>query len=251
MDDAETIDLDADIVSLLEAERSPEPAPVEAKERVWERIQETLAVPPAATATSEATGLAGGGAATVIGVLVAGVVIAVAMSETPSQSRLNTPHPETSVHQLMEPAVAVPASPPPMVAPVVAPVVAALEQSPREPDGAVAPSPPPQPVPEARPAGTSRRASAPKGLSAAERALLDQGRSALREGRPGAALRAADEHQKRFPRGRLIEEGAALRIRALDRLGRHDASREAARVFLRRYPTSIHGIAIERILGSD
>ena len=48
-----------------------------------------------------------------------------------------------------------------------------------------------------------------------------------------------------------MEEREALGIRALDKLGRRDASRAAARAFMKRYPTSIHGLAVERILGSD
>lgn len=247
MVDPEIMDLDADIVSLLEAERSPEPAPADAKERVWEQLQQTLATPPAPTGTPDLLGVTGTSVTAVVGALVVGAVVIVAMPQTESPIPGSAPPPEAPVHQLMDTPIEVASGLTPRIAPVVVAPEPRLQGT-----APVAPvSPAAERPPEARPTGGSRRGSSANGLVAAERALLDRGRSALREGRARAALGAADEHRKRFPRGRLVEERAALRVRALDRLGRHDASRAAARAFLRHYPSSIHGLAIERILGAD
>lgn len=248
MNDIETQGLDADILSLLEAERTPEPAPAEAQERVWERVHETLAAPPVASGPAETGALAGSGALPALGfVVVVGVIVAVVVSQTQPKNPSNTPPPETSVHQLMEPPVG--AAPTP--APVVVPVVVHPDRRLEEAAAAPLPAPAATPEPEVRVAGRDRRAPSSSSSAEAERSLLDQGRRALREGRARAALSSADEHRRRFPRGRLIEEREALRIRSLDRLGRREASRAAARAFLKRYPTSIHGLAVERILGSD
>ena len=64
-------------------------------------------------------------------------------------------------------------------------------------------------------------------------------------------MKVANEHAARFRKGRLAEERDALRIRALDKLGKRDASRAAARAFTKRYPKSIHRLAVERVLGSE
>ena len=247
MNDAESTGLDADILSLLEAERSPELAPAESKERVWERVQETLALPPVASGPPETAVLTGSGAATVVGyVVVVGIIAAAVVSQTQPQIASYNPPPEASVQKLMEPRPQAASTLPPMV-PVVVTPPERLEEAATAPVAQSAPAP----TSGVRAPGRARRAPSTTSSAEAERSLLDQGRRALREGRANAALSVADEHRARFPRGRLVEEREALRIRALDRLGRRDASRAAARDFMKRYPSSIHGLAVERILGSD
>lgn len=55
---------------------------------------------------------------------------------------------------------------------------------------------------------------------AREVALLARATQALHLGQPDKALRALDEHQRRFPNGALDEERRAARAQALCRLGR-------------------------------
>jgi type IV secretory pathway VirB10-like protein len=86
----------------------------------------------------------------------------------------------------------------------------------------VAPAPAPPPV-----ASTPR---SPDAL-AREVALLSRATSELRAGRAAAAVKALDEHQRRFPSGALREERRAARAQALCLLGRVDEGRaELARL---------------------
>ena len=246
MDDLETTGLDADIVELLDAERVIEAAPTAVKERVWDRVHESITAAPASpplasTAASSMKGtLSALGIATLAGVL---VVTSLPSEEPVAESPPALP--QAPVEQLMDAPVA-PAS---ALLPVKVPVVAApkklgetaKQQEPTEP------SRDSQPVEAERKRKTSDNTTG----AAAEQALLDQGRRALREGRAAFALKIANQHQSRYRRGRLAEERDALRIRALSRLGRSDASREAARSFMKRYPTSIHRLAVERVLGAE
>jgi hypothetical protein len=73
----------------------------------------------------------------------------------------------------------------------------------------------------------------------AELALLQRARAALAVGNDDAALDAISEHQKLFPSSPLREEREALRIRALEGLGRDDEARRAGEKFRERYPKSV------------
>jgi hypothetical protein len=60
---------------------------------------------------------------------------------------------------------------------------------------------------------------------------LSRATSALRAGRPAAALRTLAEHQRRFPAGALVEERSAAKAQALCLLGRVEEGRaELARL---------------------
>jgi hypothetical protein len=74
---------------------------------------------------------------------------------------------------------------------------------------------------------------------ALELVLLQRARLALTRGEYGAALAAIAEHRRRFPSGPLREEREALRIRALEGLGRSDEARRAGERFRERYPRSV------------
>jgi len=64
-----------------------------------------------------------------------------------------------------------------------------------------------------------------------EVALLSKAQAALSRGRPQEALEAITEHARRFPRGALVEERAATRVRTLCALGRtQEAATELKRV---------------------
>lgn len=74
--------------------------------------------------------------------------------------------------------------------------------------------------------------------AAAERALLDQARRALREGDGERALVLASRHEMDHPNGALKEERDVLRIGALRSLGRDDEAHAKLEAFRRRYPVS-------------
>jgi len=83
------------------------------------------------------------------------------------------------------------------------------------------------------PASTPPAALSPRARDALARevALLSRATSALRAGRPAAALKALADHQRRFPTGILVEERRAARAQALCLLGRAGEGRaEIARL---------------------
>lgn len=121
-------------------------------------------------------------------------------------------------------------SPPPAAAPAAAPVVSVATST-----SAHAPLPEPpaaassEPAPEAERAVTAPRAE--KDQLAQEVALLSRATSALRAGRASEALKALDEHQRKFPTGVLAVESRAARAQALCTLKRVSEGRaELARL---------------------
>jgi hypothetical protein len=73
----------------------------------------------------------------------------------------------------------------------------------------------------------------------AELALIGQAQSSLKAGQPADALRALEEHQRRFPSGALSLERVGVRTVALCQSGRLDEGRSAARSYLRKVPNSV------------
>jgi hypothetical protein len=73
----------------------------------------------------------------------------------------------------------------------------------------------------------------------AELELIGQAQRALKAGQPGEALRALDEHQRRFPAGSLSFERVGVRTVALCQAGRLADGRAAARSYLRKVPNSV------------
>jgi outer membrane protein assembly factor BamD (BamD/ComL family) len=61
-------------------------------------------------------------------------------------------------------------------------------------------------------------------------------------------LRALDEHERTFPRGRLVEERQALRVQALVKAGRFDDARRSARRFHDAFPGSFLAPAVDAAL---
>ena len=90
---------------------------------------------------------------------------------------------------------------------------------------------------EQEPAAKSR--PRPSETYALELALLDRARAALAGGDFSTALVPINEHRRRFPNGRLVEEREALRVKALRGLGREDEARRAAADFRARFPRSV------------
>jgi hypothetical protein len=83
------------------------------------------------------------------------------------------------------------------------------------------------------------------GALEAERALLDVARTALGRGDGSNALRAADEHGRKFPRGILAEEREAMSIQALRLLHRDDEAQARLARFRGRFPSSLIRPALE------
>ncbi len=71
-----------------------------------------------------------------------------------------------------------------------------------------------------------------------EFALMARCRREVIAGQGAAGLRSLDEYERRFPSGQLLLEAKVLRIQALAASGRKAEAREAARVFIARYPRS-------------
>jgi hypothetical protein len=128
--------------------------------------------------------------------------------------------------------------PAPVEAPVVAtakPMVAPAAPAPERAESAL-----PAPA-QAEPA--AKRTPAPSRSAdslAQEVAILSRASSELRAGRPAAALKALDEHQRLFPSGVLTQERTAARIQALCALGRTKEARSALERLARTAPNSPH-----------
>ena len=86
---------------------------------------------------------------------------------------------------------------------------------------------------------------------APELTLLDAARKATRSGDFAAALSVLREHEQRFPRGHLIEEREALKVKALFGLGRDDEAKQAAEVFRRHFPQSVFLPSVNRMMGAS
>jgi TolA-binding protein len=103
------------------------------------------------------------------------------------------------------------------------------------------PSPPPAAAPVlAKPAPTSLTD---------EVAALDGAREALGGGDPGRALRALDDHDRRFPRGALGPEATVLRVEALAQRGDRAAATRLGAAFLAAHPRSPHAARLRTLLG--
>ena len=84
--------------------------------------------------------------------------------------------------------------------------------------------------------------------SAGEVTVLDRAREALRAGDSAGAMRALDEHGKRFADGTLGEEAELLRIEALLERGERRAAAAEARRFLAAHPQSSHRARVRSLL---
>jgi len=111
-----------------------------------------------------------------------------------------------STHETPPPPVVATPQPPAAEAPVQEPPAALAVMA--APSGEPAPAPPPAAKPAAR------------DTLSHEVVLLSRATSALRTGDLAAALRALDEHARRYPHGVLREERRAARAQALCGVGR-------------------------------
>lgn len=121
-------------------------------------------------------------------------------------------------------------------------------------------------APEPKPASTARRRGATASRAAGERpakATEVAADDVLREAKlvakardqlardPARALALAEEAERDFPQGQLVEERRAIAIRALVALGRLDEAERRAEPFLAEYGRGAHAAAVRRALGSD
>jgi hypothetical protein len=85
---------------------------------------------------------------------------------------------------------------------------------------------------------------------AAERALIEQARTALAREQDAAALAALERHARDFPQGVLEEERESLRVQAMVGLAQFDQARKMGARFHRRFPRSIFGAVVDEALKS-
>jgi TolA-binding protein len=90
------------------------------------------------------------------------------------------------------------------------------------------------------PRATTKAPSAEASSSQLEQELklLSAARDGLKSGNTALAMERVQEHERRFPAGILAMEARALGVDALCAAGRHEAAREAAEAFLKRWPES-------------
>ncbi len=129
-------------------------------------------------------------------------------------------------------------APPVTTAPIDAPHPAPIAPSaPPQPWTLIAPATPTAPTFSVSPSQSQR--PPPLDSLGRERALLETARAALARGDSAAGLDAIARHAREFPQGRLVEEGDALRVRALVAAGRVAEARTAAEAFRGAHPDSV------------
>jgi hypothetical protein len=225
--------LDPELNALLDVEREAVP-PAGALERLWSRIERSGAVegsrgPNAGRPRSGVKGVAGRPAVAAVMGFGAGVAVGFGLHALWG-------------HRLSAPVIS-----------QQAPSAAAVDVDDRPSGSATASTPEataalPSP-PHAPSAATSSARPAPSSLSA-ERALLDNARTALTQGEPARAIALTEEHARRFPRPRLAEEREAIAIQALVLAGRPADARERAALFRATFPNSLFLPAVETSLES-
>jgi hypothetical protein len=85
---------------------------------------------------------------------------------------------------------------------------------------------------------------------AAERALIEQARTALARDQGAAAMTALERHARDYPQGELEEERESLQVQALVALERFEQARKVAARFHRRFPRSIFGAVVDEAIKS-
>jgi hypothetical protein len=157
-------------------------------------------------------------------------------------------------------AVRTPPDPPAMVAAKghapeaerrVATVAAAARETAAPPAAIPADDPKPEPVRVAAKASASAppdHAGAPS--LADEVASLDAARTALAGGDASGALRALDDHDRRFPGGALGPESTVLRVEALARRGDRAAAARLGKAYLDAHPRSPYASRIRSLIGA-
>ncbi len=235
-------DLDPDLKALFAAEKDEAP-PAEVRDRLAGLMGATLlqpvpppAPPPVIAATLAKGMVTAAKAWTMAGAaFVAGGTAVIVLTSARGTVATVTPRPAASTVVTETPAQhrAGPVIPPPEDLPVVfdaavtaAPIVPAL------PDHTSTPA-----------------ADATDGITA-ERALLDDARTAVNGKDPAAALRILDHHARQFPHGQLWEEREALAVDALVQAHDYDQARARAVRLHQRSPNSLFLPMVDAAIGS-
>ena len=203
--------------NLLAAAReglAPDPAvAARVRAKVAAAVGGTAVVAPTAKATAKASAFKIGGAALVVGIVVA-ALIAVPGSERAVAPHVTTPSAELDVPRVSEHvAVAEPQVAPPIPAPVI-----------------------------------EFHGTAPRASLAREVELIDRAMLALRQDKPAAALEAITTFDRETQRrGQMAEDAAAIALEAHCKLG-HDVSIVLS-VFDRTYPSSAQRARVREACG--
>lgn len=208
-------------VQALRAVEQPSPA---AQAATWARIEDAIAAPPARTPwtiVALAAGLA----------LCVGLAAAVASrgEQAAAVQAFDQSVSTTPIHIIEE------RTPAPHVTPVV------------RPDAPVRATPPTTPEPTTTPDPPRRRPAAEPSLRPEEVASFRRAQALLADGDAEAALRALDEHGRRFPGGFFEEERSLSRAVALCDVGRVAEARAARDEFIKARPSSHLGERMRKI----
>jgi TolA-binding protein len=114
----------------------------------------------------------------------------------------------------------------------------ATEAGTSEPVPSAAQNEPAPALTAAAPAASPATARSKADRLAEEVAILSRATSELHSGRAAGALRALDEHQRKFPRGLLVEERRAARVQALCALGRKSEAKPELERLVKNAPQS-------------
>lgn len=204
-----------DLLEYVAAAREPEPVPAAMKERLWARMGPML--PPTDGGGSDGGGSpigGGGGAEAVVTSATAGflkskvVVAAVAatIGAAGGATGYATLAPPRTVIAYVPAAPApapTPAAPEPQPAPIAPP-----------PSIAVEPAAPSTSAPAIFPKPSSEASAPRKSTMRAERILLEAANTALLRGDHAAALAALRKHERRYPKGELVQERDVLMAQA-------------------------------------
>jgi hypothetical protein len=255
MSTEEPIELSPDAKALLHAESAAEGVPTGSSERVLGRLAGTLSLSPLALAAVSQLPLLPPaslppapsgwlGAWASAGLKLKLLVTVLALGGAVGVGTLLQWPPSPSPH------ASLPTAPPPLpvahdpVPPVLTPsplgsAVSAAQRPARS--GA---------LPSSMPSGPTADLSGPSSL-AEERGLLDSARSALAAGNGRVALQTLGAHERRFARGRLVEERESLIVQALAHTAGAAAARQRFVVFRRRFPKSIFLPALQAVVDSS
>lgn len=241
--------------SLLRSARDDAPAP-HARQKAMIALGlagGVSATVTAATATSTASTLAKSSATAAllkwIGVGVLGGVVTVGAVEVVQTKSAPAVAASSSVAVAMGPRAAPSPKPAPMNAGAPGPAAEAPSAEPAPSAAPVTTEEPPAAKPVDAPKASAKPAEKPS-LSD-EIAAIDEARVALGAGNASAALRALDDHDRRFPGGALGQEATVLRIQALVLRGDRASAARIGRAFLDAHPRSPHVARIRTLIGDD
>jgi hypothetical protein len=247
-------DLDPDVRKLLDDAAPGIEPPVDAKQRISARLVQTVALLPDSwpTADHPADLPASSVAARFIAraahwpwTPIATALVAGTMAGAGGYALLQTPAKERIANLDRSGGLSPSNASGPFEAPSSPAPMSAQSEEPRQ-EMPVGKQPSETPPPFAS-RGEPKRplaAAAPSDLDA-EQHLLDSARRALAEGRNAEAFEPIGEHERRFPKGVLVEEREALLINALVGSSRYAEARDRANAFLRHYPNSLLRLSVE------